>query len=271
MTPHVAYTLLMLLAITGLVLARRVQPDPQIEPIPPRQRFFLAWAAFIGAGLGTKLPFVLAAGPHDWLTLHAWLSDGKTILAGMAGGYLAVEIAKKILGVRAKTGDAIAFPLAVCIAVGRWGCFFNGCCFGTETHVPWAVDFGDGVHRHPTQIYESVFHLAMAIALWHLLRRGLLRWQRLKLYLIVYSLFRFATEFIRPEPRVIGSLTAYQWGAIAMATTLGAQWWIDQRTLTATNRGMGAPPMQPAAPAACHASDEAQLAAAHDGQAERAT
>ena len=97
--------------------------------------------------------------------------------------------------------------------------------------MPWAVDFGDGVHRHPTQIYESLFHLAMAILLWHLLRRGLLRWQRLKLYLIAYCLFRFATEFIRPEPRVIGGLTAYQWGAIAMAAMLGVQWCIDQRRL----------------------------------------
>jgi phosphatidylglycerol---prolipoprotein diacylglyceryl transferase len=230
-TPHLAYSLFMLLAIAGLVLARRVQPDLQVEPMPRRQRLLLAWAAFIGAGIGAKLPFVIAAGPRDWLTLHAWLSDGKTVLAGMAGGYLAVEIAKKILGVHAKTGDAIAFPLAVCIAIGRWGCFFNGCCFGTETHVPWAVDFGDGMHRHPTQIYESLFHLAMAIALWHLLGRCLLRWQRLKLYLIAYCIFRFATEFIRPEPRVTGGLTGYQWGAFVVAAALIAQWRADQRTL----------------------------------------
>jgi phosphatidylglycerol:prolipoprotein diacylglycerol transferase len=233
MTPHLAYSLFMLAAIAALIIARRVQPDPQIEMIAPRQRFFLAWAAFIGAGIGAKLPFVIAAGHDHWLTLHAWLSDGKTILAGMAGGYLAVEIAKRFLGVRAKTGDAIAFPLAVCVAVGRWGCFFNGCCFGTETHMPWAVDFGDGVHRHPTQVYESLFHLVMAIVLWHLLRHGILRCQRLKLYLIAYCLFRFATEFIRPEPRIVGGLTAYQWGAMAMAAMLAVQWWIDQRALEA--------------------------------------
>ena len=248
MTPHFAYSLFMMLAIAALIVARRVQPDPQIETMSRRERFFLAWAAFIGAGLGAKLPFVLAAGPRDWLTLHAWLSDGKTILAGMAGGYLAVEIAKKILGVRAKTGDAIAFPLAVCVAVGRWGCFFNGCCFGTETHMPWAIDFGDGVHRHPTQIYESLFHLTMAIVLWHLLRRGLLRWQRLKFYLIAYCLFRFATEFIRPEPRMIGGLTAYQWGAMAMAALLAVQWWVDQRRLNNGKRWAAEDPSRGSGP-----------------------
>lgn len=231
MPPHLAYTLFMALAIPGLLIARRVQPDPQIAPLSVRHRLLLAWAAFIGAGLGAKIPFVIAAGRENWLELHAWLSDGKTILAGMAGGYLAVEIAKFLVGIRAKTGDAIAFPLAVCIAIGRWGCFFNGCCFGTETHLPWACHFGDGIARHPTQIYESLFHITMAAILWQLLRRGVLRWQRLKLYLIAYCLFRFATEFIRPEPRVLGGLTAYQWGAIAMGIALAIQWRADQRAL----------------------------------------
>jgi prolipoprotein diacylglyceryltransferase len=231
MTPHLAYTLFMLLALAAFVIARRAQPDPQTDPMSRRERFFLAWAAFIGAGLGAKIPFALAAGHEHWLTPQAWLSDGKTLLAGMAGGYLAVELAKKLCGVRGKTGDAIAFPLAVCVAVGRWGCFVNGCCFGTETHLPWATDFGDGVRRHPTQVYESLFHLAMAIVLWHVARRGLLRWQRLKFYLIAYCAFRFATEFIRPEPRVSGGLTAYQWGAIAMALLLVIQWRLDRRTL----------------------------------------
>ena len=270
MTPHL-YSLFMLLAIAALVIARRAQPDPQVATMSRKERFLLAWAAFIGAGIGAKLPFVIAAGPpHDWFALHAWLSDGKTILTGMAGGYLAVEIAKAVLGVRAKTGDAIAFPLAVCVAVGRWGCFFNGCCFGTETHLPWAVDFGDGVHRHPTQVYESLFHFGMAILLWQLLRRGLLRWQRLKLYLIAYCVFRFTTEFIRPEPRVVGELTAYQWGALVMAAALGVQWWVDMRT----KRGMGASrasPMQPAAPAGLRAGEAERLAAANHGRGARAT
>src|SRR6185436_4937834 len=131
----------------------------------------------------------------------------------------------------------------------------------------------DGVHRHPTQIYESLFHLAMATMLWQLLRRGLLRWQRLKLYLIAYGLFRFTTEFIRAEPRVTGGLTAYQWGSMVMAALLAAQCWVDQRALVRSlqNRGMGASPMQPAAPAALRARDEERLAAANRGRAERAT
>jgi prolipoprotein diacylglyceryltransferase len=230
MPPHLAYTLCMLLAIVGLLVARRVQPDPQLAPLPRTHRLILAWAAFVGAGIGAKLPFVLVEPPHDWLDPRLWLGDGKTILTGMAGGYLAVELAKVALGITAKTGDGIAFPLAVAVAVGRWGCFFNGCCFGTETHLPWACNFGDGAPRHPTQAYESLFHIAMAAVLWQLASRGLLRRQRLKLYLIAYCVFRFATEFIRPEPRVFAGLTTYQWGAVTIAAALAIQWQFDRAT-----------------------------------------
>ena len=108
----------------------------------------------------------------------------------------------------------------------------------------------------------------MAAILWQIARRGLLRRQRLKLYLIAYCAFRFSTEFIRPEPRVIGGLTAYQWGALAMAAALIVQWRFDRMLLI---RGTGTPPMQPAAPAALHASGEDRLASANHGRSARAT
>src|SRR5688500_5761039 len=67
MPPHLAYTFFMLLALAAFVIARRAQPDPQVAPLGRRDRFFLAWAAFVGAGLGAKLPFVIAAGRDQWL------------------------------------------------------------------------------------------------------------------------------------------------------------------------------------------------------------
>src|SRR5262249_54022203 len=158
---------------------------------------------------GAKLPFVITSSA-GWLDHSAWISDGKTITTGLAGAYLAVEITKLALGIRAKTGDTFALPLALALAVGRWGCFFNGCCFGPPSDLPWAVDFGDGVPRHPTQIYECLFHLTMAVILWHIARHGWLRYQRLKLYLICYGCYRFATEYIRPEPPAWLDLTFYQ-------------------------------------------------------------
>ena len=88
----------------------------------------------------------------------------------------------------------------------------------------WGVDFiGDGP-RHPTQIYESLFHAAMAIVLWYLADRDLLRFQRLKFYLIAYCIYRFATESIRPEPIFAAGLTFYQWFTLFFAIGLTLQW-----------------------------------------------
>jgi prolipoprotein diacylglyceryltransferase len=75
-----------------------------------------------------------------------------------------------------------------------------------------------------------MFHLAMAGILLMLMRLDLMRQQRLKFYLIAYGIFRFLTEFIRPEKPELGGLTFYQWVAAAMIAGLSVQWWWDART-----------------------------------------
>jgi prolipoprotein diacylglyceryltransferase len=168
-------------------------------------------AALFGAGVGAKLPFVLLSkGP--FFSASAWFSDGKTILTGFAGGYIAIELTKLLMGIRVKTGDALAMPLAAGVAVGRWGCFFNGCC-GAPLVPP----------------LESAFHAVMAVVLWRLRNVEALRWQLIKLYLIAYCGFRFAVEFIRTEPRLAWGLTGYQWGSAAMAVVLVLLWMHDER------------------------------------------
>ena len=99
----------------------------------------------------------------------------------------------------------------------------------SATSLPWGVDFGDGVHRHPTQIYESLFHFGMALVLLEVIRRDGLRYQRLKLYLIAYGIYRFFSEYIRPEPADYLGLTFYQWVAILLVAVLSVQWIVDAR------------------------------------------
>ncbi len=189
-----------------------------------RETLELAWweklgvglGAFCGGMLGAKLPFVLA----DWqgfLDGTAWLDDGKTIMSGLVGGYFGVQLAEWSLGVRVKMCDSLAVPVAAAVAVGRLACFHAGCCHGTVTSLPWGVDFGDGLLRHPTQLYESAFHLAAAVLLYQLLRRQMFRGQLIRLYFVAYFLYRFATEFIRPEPELWLGLTGYQLAALVLA------------------------------------------------------
>jgi phosphatidylglycerol:prolipoprotein diacylglycerol transferase len=60
-------------------------------------------------------------------------SPGKSILGGISGGYLAVMAAKRYLGIVRPTGDLFALALAAGEAIGRWGCFLAGCCYGKPT------------------------------------------------------------------------------------------------------------------------------------------
>jgi phosphatidylglycerol---prolipoprotein diacylglyceryl transferase len=228
MHPRVAYAAFMVAALAIFLLARRVLPRSATVALPLRQQAALGLAAFGGGVFGAKLPFAFAHGT-DWTQAATWASDGKTITTGLIGAYLAVEIAKWTLGIRTKTGDSFALPLALALAVGGWGCFFNGCCFGRETNLPWACDFGDGVFRHPTQVYESLFHLTMAGVLLRLMSRDLMRTHRLQLYLIAYGVFRFLTEYLRPEPEWFGGLTYYQWAAMVLIVGPAGQWLHEAR------------------------------------------
>lgn len=232
----------MLVAVgAGLVLNRREQSR---LPLDATQKLGIAIGAACGGILGGKLPFVLGDlfhGPGGFGSGAVWFADGKTITFGLVGGYVGVELAKWALEIRVKTGDAFAVPVAVAVGIGRFGCFAVGCCHGLPTTLPWGVDFhlpGDptGLLRHPTQLYEATFHLTAATCLYVLRREGLLRGQLIKLYFLVYFAYRFATEFLRPEPRLWGGLTGYQWTSLAMIPVFALLWWHDAR------RASGVPP-----------------------------
>jgi phosphatidylglycerol:prolipoprotein diacylglycerol transferase len=248
-----SYTLFMLLALAVFLIARHFVPRPVgLQRLPRQKRVILTLSAFIGGTFAAKLPFAGAA-DSGWFAVGSWLSDGKTITLGLVGAYLGVELAKLALDVRVKTGDTYALPLALALAVGRWGCFCNGCCYGVATDLPWGVEFrvdGQWVRCHPTQVYESLFHLAMAGLILLMMRLDVLRCQRLKVYLIAYGGFRFLTEFIRPEPPVWGGLTFYQWVALAMIGGLSLQWVVDARQLRwqARNDESGLVLLTPGAP-----------------------
>jgi len=223
MNVDLTYQAIMGAAITvGYVLSRQTQRS---LALPWYERLSVFFGAFCGAMLGAKLPFVL----YDWegmLSGLAWFQNGKTILCGLAGGYLGVEVAKWSFDIRTRTGDSFAVPVAATVAIGRIGCFHAGCCYGTHTSAPWGVVFPmiDGMPRHPTQLYESAFHACAAIFLWLLLRRGIFRGNLIKLYIMSYSAYRLATETIRPEARMLGGLTAYQWASLGLIVIFAILW-----------------------------------------------
>ncbi len=220
------YALIMLAAIvTCGWLVRRNQRG---LPLAGEARLAIGIGGFCGAMIGAKLPFALGY-PGGTLSLGAWLSDGKTILTGLVGGYFGVELAKHLLGVRTKTGDSFAAPVALAVAVGRLCCFRAGCCFGTPTDLPWGVTFplSHGQPCHPTQLYEAAFHLTCAGVLVALYRDGVWRGNLMKAYLIAYATYRFFSEFLRPEPPLWIGLTGYQLACVPIAAGFALLWWKD--------------------------------------------
>ncbi|WP_216822169.1 prolipoprotein diacylglyceryl transferase family protein [Novosphingobium sp. TH158] len=152
-----------------------------------------------------------------------------SVAGALAGGIAAVELWKWRAGITRSTGAAFVLPLAVGIAVGRLGCFFAGTVdftFGTPTGLPWAVDLGDGVGRHPVQLYESaamgLFALAYARAL--IARQGWTREHAFHAFAIVYAAQRFAWEFVKPYPSVVGPLNLFHVLSLGMLA-YGIVWW----------------------------------------------
>jgi prolipoprotein diacylglyceryltransferase len=139
---------------------------------------------------------------------------GHSIAGAIAGGIVAVEIYKLARGIRGSTGLPFVAPLALGIAVGRLGCFFAGLpdyTYGTPTTLPWGVDFGDGIPRHPVQLYESVAMVLFLIVFLRGIARGTPLFLRQGFYLFVgwYGLQRFVWEFFKPYPTVLGPFNIF--------------------------------------------------------------
>lgn len=154
----------------------------------------------------------------------AWAYSGMSILGGLAGAYVGAVLTKRWLGYRAKTGDLFAPAIALGMAVGRWGCFLTEEP-GAPTSLPWGIHLSPaaaaripdcegcvaGVAMHPSFLYEIAFHAAMFVVLMKL--RGRVRSngsELLKIYFLVYAVFRFLVEFVRGNDALFAGLSRSQ-------------------------------------------------------------
>ena len=222
--------------VAGLVTLRRLSPR---RDAGDTGAVWIAAAALVGGALGAKL-LELALLPASTVARAGWLAallSGRTVIGGFIGGSVAVVLVKRRLGIRERRGNEIAPAVAIGLAIGRIGCLCAGCCHGTPTSLPWGVDFGDGIPRHPTQLYESIFGLAAFGLLLAARRRAPTPGRLFTAFAASYLLYRFAEEFVRAGERLAVGLTPYQ-----VAAAAGLAWF------AAKDRLLGAEPGSPAGP-----------------------
>jgi phosphatidylglycerol:prolipoprotein diacylglycerol transferase len=187
----------------------------------PPQGILLIYLAGIGGGfLGAKIAYLFSEGwlhsddPQRWMY---WIS-GKSIMGALPGGWIGVELAKKLLHFRQTTGDRFAISLPIPLILGRIGCLDAGCCQGIVTrHGLW-----------PAVPMEMVFLVIAMLALLILRAKKILPGQHFHLFLITYGIFRLGHEFLRDTPKPFLGFSGYQ--IIAFLTAAAAMFAYKRRT-----------------------------------------
>ena len=166
--------------------------------------------ALVSGVLGARLLYVLehiAEFCREWGSVLALWQGGLTLYGGLVAGVFGGLLMARRLGLPMwVTADALAPSLAIGGVFGRVGCYFNGCCYGRPTQLPWGVtfpadsfaglDFGNA-KIHPSQLYFAGAGLVLFVVVWLLRKRlsppGTLFW----LSLLLYALSRIPLDFTR--------------------------------------------------------------------------
>lgn len=128
------------------------------------------------------------------------------------------------------TCDVFAPGIALGHVIGRFGCFFAGCCFGKPTNVPWAITFTNpfaaanvgtplNVPLHPTQLYEAGAEFLILVFLLATEKTGRkFSGRTFWLYMLLYAISRYIIEYYRGDERgAVGPFSTSQFISLILA------------------------------------------------------
>ena len=222
--------------IFGLMLIVKLGREQGLDP---DKLWNLGIIAILSGVLGSKLMMVLVDLGYYREHLGELFSLSTLQAGGVWSGGLLLALVLCIWYMRRndmpvlRTCDAFVPGLALGHAFGRIGCFAAGCCWGRETHVPWAVTFRNplanaivgtplNVPLHPTQLYEMVLELCNCLFLVWLIRRKKFEGEIIGAYMIIYGIGRYFIEFFRGDPgrgEFLGFMSGTQ--AISLCLVIG--------------------------------------------------
>ena len=198
---------------------------------------WISLAAVLGGAIGAR---VITSWEH--LEVYGAVADqpfseviehsGKSILGAIAGGYLAIALAKRAFGYTRSTGDCYLLAIPVATIIGRIGCFLSELPLGTPTTLPWGISVspdaaaafarcpGCELPMHPSMLYEIGFNLIAVAVILRFRDRVPVPGDAVKAYLLAAGIFRFLVEYVRGnEPQALG-LTGPQWVLIPLVGLL---------------------------------------------------
>jgi len=192
------------------------------------QRLWILIGATFGALIGSRLvggfenPVALFNADNPLMYIY----QNKTVVGGFLGGLAGVELTKKMIGEKQKSGDLFTYPLILALIIGRVGCFSMGVfeeTYGVPTNFFFGMDLGDGIKRHPVILYEMFFLLLLWISMRQVEKRYVLaEGGRFKIFMIAYLFFRLILDFIKPHYTFNFGLSTIQIVCIAGLLYYGA-------------------------------------------------
>lgn len=227
------------LALGAWVYRRQPRLIPQ-QPLTQGPAFFLLLGCLLGAAVGNKAlywveyPHLLA---QAWHSPQLWL-QGQSVVGGLLGGWWGVEATKALIGWQGpRTGDAFVPAILAGLVLGRIGCALAGVHDGTAglpTTLPWGLDQGDRVPRHPTALYEAAL-CGAGLATWSTWRVPLAATPGLafRVFMLGYLTWRLLIDLLKPVPYAYSlGLSGIQWACAGglLFITLGL--WRDRAAST---------------------------------------
>ena len=213
------------------------------DRIAPEKILDLGPWIIIGAIIGARTLYVISywreqfAGQPFAEVFMVW-HGGLVFYGGLIGASLATILYARFKQIPLwKLADVMAPSVALGYVFGRVGCLMNGCCFGRECQLPWAVHYPSD-HKtypagvHPTQVYDSLLNLGFYIFLAWLYRRKKFDGQVFAIYLVGYAFLRSLVEFFRgdyPEHYLGGWATPAHLVSIAILIAGLALWYLLPR------------------------------------------
>lgn len=186
------------------------------DTISTNNRLSIIIGAIFGALFFSRLMAFLENPPLHYSQGIISLLNNKTIMGGLFGGLLGVELVKKVIGEKQSSGDLFTLPIILGIAIGRLGCFLAGTkefTFGKETTFYLGMDLGDGLSRHPIALYEILFLIGLFFLIKQLQKfaRPLKNGSCFKIFMVSYFAFRFVLEFLKPNSYFLLGLSSIQY------------------------------------------------------------